>query len=124
MDLLPRLPYAEEAYVQQRKLTGYLMDERWRGTPADKVGLVVDVLGFTDPEMLRSALLDHARRWPAQLQSRDVLGQIFNVTGPLVGPSGTVVGMVSCWMIGAGARRPRFITLMPARRTRGTMPPW
>jgi hypothetical protein len=113
-----RLPNCERAFVDDSKLRYYL-DEARRGDPGSKVGLVRDVLGFTDVTSLRAAIVAHAQQHHALRLPDRGHGSQFNVVGPMVGPRGAIVRMVSGWIIQPGARGPRNVTLFPARRQGG-----
>lgn len=109
------LPFRERAFVEDSKL-GYYLDERWRDEPGSKVKLVRDILGFADPAELRLAIIEHAQRHDAvQLPDRGH-GRRYNVAGPMEGPSGAVIRMVSGWIVQPGMRAPRNVTLFPAPR--------
>ena len=79
-----------------------------------KVKLVRDVLGFTERQVLRAALVAHAR-------ANDVVplpdlgyGPRYNVVGPMIGPAGYEMMVVTGWIISPGARGPRNVTMFPA----------
>ncbi len=108
-----RLPNSAGAWVPDAKLDYYLDDVR-RGEPNSKVKLVRDVLGFTERQVLRAALVAHAR-------ANDVVplpdlgyGPRYNVVGPMIGPAGYEMMVVTGWIISPGARGPRNVTMFPA----------
>lgn len=114
MDDLRPLPCREYAFVEDDKL-GYYLEQFRRGGPGSKVGLFRDVLGFTDPELLRQALVGHAQAHAATLFVRTRWGDIWNVDGPLRGPSRTIM-MRTGWILALGSRHPRNTTAYPLRR--------
>ena len=113
------LPYRENAYVDDAKLLGYYLAEWRRGTSSDKVTLLRDVLGFSGPALLRWALVTHARTHDAIVWARGDNAVIYNVTGPLTGPSGrTIRGFISAWELRNGSCAPRNVTVLVTRRGR------
>lgn len=113
------LPFRENAYVDDAKLLGYYLAEWRRGTASDKVTLIRDVLGFSTPAALRWALVTHARTHGASVWTRRDESVIYNVTGPLAGPSGrTIHGFISAWELRNGSCAPRNVTVLVGRRGR------
>ena len=105
--------------MEDAKLERYYLDPSRRGTPGEKVSLMVDVLGFTQAEALRAALVEHAQRGSATLWRSDHHGRLFRVRAPIAGPNGTrITAFITSWLIAPGSRAPRNITAFPGRRAR------
>lgn len=112
------LPFREPAFVAESKL-GYYLDEARRNQPGSKVKLVRDVLGFSAPGVLRAAIVAHAQQNDAERLPDRGHGQQYNVTGPMVGPSGVVMRIVSGWILEPESRTPRNVTMFPAPKRGG-----
>jgi hypothetical protein len=113
-----RLPFRENCTIDRRKLTDYLLAEARRDEAASKVGLIRDVLGFSDPDRLEASLIEHARRNEATIYERRPDRTLYNVAGPLEGPRGSVGSFVSAWQIVDGTNEPRLVTVALAPRRR------
>lgn len=111
-----RLPYRHNAVVDDLKL-GYYLDESSRARPGSKVGIFRDILGFTDRESLRLALLAHGRENPASVFMASPYGVVWNVVGPMSGPSGRTTLIRTGWMIHHGSRTPVNTTAFRHART-------
>jgi hypothetical protein len=110
------LPFQRHAFVERRKVEGYFLSEAFRTRPENKVGLIRDVLGFDDPDDLARALVRHGQTYDAVVFERRARSVIYNVTGPMHGPKGSVAAFVTCWELPDGERAPRCITVKAARR--------
>lgn len=111
-----RLPGRRWAFVEDDKLGYYLGTS---ATPSPRAGVFRGVLGFTEPDELRRAILDHACSWPAEVHAVRSHGVIYNVIGPMVGPSGRrIERMITAWIIEPGSASPRNVTAFPDRRRR------
>jgi hypothetical protein len=113
-----RLPGRQRAFVEDDKL-GYYLGLNRPGDPAPRAGVFREVLGFTDPSDLRRAIVEHGKAWPAVLFANREHGPIYNVIGPMEGPSGRrIERMITAWIIEHGTTAPRNITAFPDRRRR------
>ena len=66
-----------------------------------------------------NAYVERARTHAATVWTRRDDSAIYNVTGPLTGPSGrTIQGFISAWELRDGSRAPRNVTVLAARRGR------
>lgn len=112
------LPYAGLAYVEQQKVTEYLLA---LGHPDghDKAVYFMS-FGFRveEWEALSEALLRHARENELVDEERTPFGVQYVVEGPLRTPDGRMPTIRSVWEVRLGARRARLVTAYPARRRR------
>ena len=108
-----RLPYADQAVVDEAKVRGYLL------APEHPVGrfkaAFFRTLGYTpaDWHHLQQSLLAHARSVDAIPESTSAYGQKFRIRAILQGPSGRSALVVSIWIIRPGDDLPRFVTAFP-----------
>lgn len=106
-----RLPNAESAVVEDRKITEYLLcksHEDGRG----KANFFMQ-FGFTH-DTLRRALLDLVQNNEVlALQSSD-FGAKYVVEGRLAAPDGRSPHVRTIWIIDTGRTTPRLVTAFPA----------
>ena len=110
---MAKLPNADKAIIEPRKLRDYLLSPthpkgRYKADFFQRVG-------YSGANWKR---LERDLR--ALILSRDVTptrksryGQKFNVRGPLTGPNGKAMQVVTAWIILDGESVPRFITAHP-----------
>jgi hypothetical protein len=110
---LARLPNADRAIIDADKLCGYVLSSahpvgRFKAAFFRKVGYSAENWE-TFQRHLRELIL-----------SRDVTGieesrygRKFIVEGPLLGPDGETVQIVTVWVILKGENTPRFVTAYP-----------
>lgn len=112
---MPRVPNAEQAIIDPRKFTEYLLDQSSeQGSPKAKF---LEGFGFTmeRQKALRRALVLHLRTYEfAETHEREH-GQVFEVVGPLSTPDGRNPYVKVVWIVRSGEERPRLVTLVPAR---------
>lgn len=114
---LMQMPNAEDAYVEDRKITHYLLDLRHPKGGAKAVFFMR--FGFTveDWQILANALCQHSMNQPViETTSADVSVQ-YVIEGELATPDGRNPSIRSVWQTN-GENAPRFITAYPARRTK------
>jgi hypothetical protein len=105
-----RLPNAERAFADVRKLREYCLDpEHPRGRHKARVFLATAGLGPEHAEQLRADLLGAARTQDAALAAEDEYGRRYVVECAVEGPAGTVV-VRSIWIIRKGEDFPRLVT--------------
>jgi len=92
---------------------GYLLN--WR-QENDKSGMMAR-LGFTsdNADELRQAILLLVATYDAVLAGNNGHGNVYEVTGELLGPSGSRV-LVSVWIQLIGKQSYNFVTLRPPRK--------
>ncbi len=118
-DAAQPLPFRENAVVTDRQL-GYLLDDRWRRSASNKVGLMRDELGFTHATALRAALVWHARRYDSAYGGDNGYGDRYMVTEELTGPSGrSFRTFTTVWFIERGGMVPRLSTVTLGKRRKG-----
>ncbi len=106
------LPNVDEAVVDPAKVRDYLLSS------AHQVGRFKAVffsgLGFTRDrwDLLRDALLAHARSGDAHAGQPSLHGRKIEVHGTLQGPAGAAK-VIAVWILRAGERGPRFVTAFP-----------
>lgn len=112
---MPKLPNAEQAYVEQSKLDGYLLDPDHRvGAPKLRF---LESFGFSraEPEKVCAALIAHGGAHEASVISTR-FGVKYEVDGPLLTPTGEAPWVRTIWLIGDGDARPRLISMKPLRK--------
>ena len=108
-----RLPNAEGAWVDQSKLSKYLLAD------AHPVGRskarFFRELGFHEKDVatLEQALITIARTEAVTITAPSVHGVKYVVDGSVRIPSGGQVRIRPVWIIDAGQDRPRFVTAYP-----------
>jgi hypothetical protein len=108
-----RLPNAENAYVDDRKLRAYCLNpQHFRGQ--HKARMFKDALGIgaEGADWLKARLLDAARTQDAQPGQTDSFGERYVLDFPVQGLSRTVT-IRSCWIIRSAEDFPRLTTCFP-----------
>ena len=112
-----RLPNADRAVVDSRKVRDYLlaMDHPVGRAKAQ----FFRALGFDRRTWaaLQGALQRHATDGEAEEQPRTQYGQKFVVRGILQGPSGATAPLVTVWIVVREDEAPRLITAYPGENT-------
>ena len=111
--VVPKLPLADQAVVDPRKISKYLLDAT-HPVGGPKVAFFIG-FGFRadDPATMIAALLEHARAHDAMDLPSTPHGAKHVVTGELRSPDGTNPTIRSIWIIDAGQSIPRFVTAVP-----------
>ncbi len=109
----------ERATIDPRKLASYMLDV---GHPrGGGKARFLTRFGFTpaEPDVLATALRDHASDNPVVRTESRGFGMVYEVEGRLRSPNGRNPTVRVVWMIDTGASEPRLITLVPrtGRRT-------
>ena len=113
---MPKLPNAELATIEGRKIMGYLLAEsHLKGT--GKAGFFAG-FGFRREaaEVLAAALLAHASSNEVLFLQSSQYGVKYVIEGPLVAPDGRAPSVRAVWIVDAGDDAPRFVTAFPGRR--------
>lgn len=114
---MPHLPNADLAYVEDVKLSSYIMNPTHKeGWPKGRF-LISHGFGHDDLETVRAALLRHGRENEVGASEHTAYGVKHRVDGPLPTPSGRVVFVRTVWQIDVGQKAPRFVTLKPIGAT-------
>jgi hypothetical protein len=106
-----RLPYLQNAVVEERKVRDYLLSE---GRSEGKAAFFV-AFGFslTQWELLRDALLLHAASYEVTLMVGNPHGTKYIIEGALQTPDGRNPQVRSVWIINNGVIVPRLVTAYP-----------
>jgi hypothetical protein len=107
-----RLPSAETALIDERKIRDYLLSTshpvgRFKAAFFGSLGYRVDQWELLEKD-LRSLLKNDAI--PTE---RTEYGQKYEVRGDVTGPSGESAEIVTVWIVLEGEDRPRLITAFP-----------
>jgi hypothetical protein len=110
---MSRVPRAETAVIDERKITGYLLSVehpygRFKARFFASFGFRLDAW-----EDLRDALLRHARDNEMVTSEVTAFGTKYVVDGPLHAPDGRLPQVRAVWFVETGDERPRFVTVYP-----------
>ncbi len=112
---MAKLPNADRAHIDSRKVTDYLLDLRHPdGGPK---ALFFLSFGFEpeNPQLLVESLLEHGRvNKVARLQKKE-FGTSYIVEGPLNTPDGRNPNLRAVWIIEEDGGAPRFVTAIPLK---------
>lgn len=111
-----RLPQADAAIIDERKIREYLLSAehpigRFKAAFFRSVGY-----GAAEANLLREALLAHAREGEAELGEASAYGQRYRVRGILRGPTGRSASLVTVWIVPSVGEAPRLVTAFPGDR--------
>jgi hypothetical protein len=111
-----KLPNAEDAIIDHRKLVDYLLSDV-HPTGRAKAAFFRE-FGFSRdaPEILESALRAHALHlsWLADIQLTEY-GVKFVIDGMLLAPDGRHPEIRAVWFVPNGEIRPHFVTAYPSK---------
>lgn len=111
-----KVPNAERAIIDAEKLRSYVL------SPSHPVGRFKAAfftrLGYSPAnwEEFEQQLREQIRSQDAAEVEESPYGRKFIVQGPLTGPSGETVQLVTVWVILEQEGIPRFVTAYPGRR--------
>ena len=102
------------AHIASEKLAGYLLRPR----PEDDKSAFLAHAGYTleNPDRLRHDIQTQLLPLEAEFLELSEYGPKYSIRGPLLGPNGHELEVVSIWMIEDASQQTKFITLYPARR--------
>lgn len=107
---MAKLPNAEQAIIDARKITAYLLN---RAHPfGGAKAAFLEHFGFTAENW--EALLAHAGDHEIAHQYEARHGQTFEIVGPLATPDGRNPTVRVVWMIRSGETYPRLVTSVPS----------
>jgi hypothetical protein len=111
-----RLPNAERAVVDERKVVEYLLSETHPDGPSK--ARFFSGLGFTvaDWKVLAEALRRHAADSPVVRRDETPFGVRYVLEGVLYAPDGRTPAVRAVWFIDRAGGDPRLVTAYPARR--------
>jgi hypothetical protein len=108
-----KLPHAEQAIVQEPKLTGYLLSSTHRVGKAKAA--FFQRFGFTATawEVLAESLREHARENEVATSGVTPFGVRYTVEGPLRAPDGRAPLVCVVWFVENNQTIPRLATAYP-----------
>ena len=114
---MAKLPNAESAYIDLRKITGYLLSEahvkgRLKAAFFLRFGFSAD-----QPGAMAQALLNHAKSHDLAGLVETAFGIHYIIEGPLETPDKRNPVIRTVWVVKTGTALPRFVTATPARRS-------
>jgi hypothetical protein len=105
-----RLPNAENAHVDRRKLSAYCLNpDHFRGQHKARVFRSALGIGPEGADWLAARLLEAARKHEATPGRSDSFGQRYVLDFPVQGIAGEVT-IRSCWIVRVAEDFPRLIT--------------
>lgn len=108
-----RLPNAEQAVIDPRKLREYVLSPehpigRFKAVFFSGLGFLVSNWQTLDIELRRLAI-----EGTAELGDRTPFGQKFVVRGTISGPTARSAKVIAVWIILTGETNPRLVTVYP-----------
>lgn len=113
-----RLPNAELVYVEERKVTSYLLALEHPDGHDKAVFFMRFGFRSDEWERLAEALLEHARENRPVERVETPFGVQYAVEGPLRSPDGRAPPVRAVWEERPGGRGPRLVTAYPGQRKR------
>jgi len=110
-----KLPYLENAFVPEAKLTKYLLNIE-HVTGKDKAAFFLR-FGFSIEswEVMASALIRHAQRHEVVSVLETPQGIHYAIQGELISPDGRNPHVKTIWALDTDSNAPRFITAYPVK---------
>ena len=111
-----RLPHAEQALVEQRKVLGYLLsDDHPDGLAKARF---FKALGFSADrwQEFSEALIKHALESQLVSDEATPYGRRYVVEGVLTGPKGREAPVRTVWIQEGQSKQPRLVTAYPVRK--------
>ncbi|GAB2568889.1 DUF6883 domain-containing protein [Spirosoma areae] len=107
------VPYAHNAEIPDRKLTGYLLDHAHPQNNGKAA--FYEIVGFTkeNSDELRTALLSHVLTYEVAKFIQTDFGIRYVVEGWMQCPNGKQYPMRSVWFIDNGEKIPKLVTAYP-----------
>jgi len=112
---MAKLPNVEQAYIDARKITAYLLNTAHPFGGAKAAFFKRFEFGAENWELLRDALLAHAKYHEIARSYAGHYGQVFEIAGPLATPDGRNPAVWVVWMIRHGEAFPRLVIAVPSR---------
>ncbi len=112
---MAKLPNAESAYIDPRKVSDYLLNLRHPDGGPKAAFLMRFGFGLDNPQALIEALLAHGQsNTVARLQKKE-FGTSYIVEGPLNTPDGRNPNLRTVWIVENDGSAPCFVTAMPMK---------
>lgn len=108
-----KLPNAKNAYIDQEKLTDYLLSETHSGGKSK--AKFFRSLGFNETKiaLLEKSLLNIAMTEEVKNISQSIHGIKYIIEGKIKTPSKKVARVRSIWILEPNQNKPRFVTAYP-----------
>ena len=104
------LPRSDEAFVEQTKLTTYVLDpDHPTGRHKSRVFRSALAIGVEDWEYLRAQLLHGARTRPVTAVRSGPFGLVYEIVVPVDGLNGVRASVTTAWEV-RGDEPPRLVT--------------
>lgn len=104
-----------QAIISREKMANYPL--AWR--PESDKSRFLARAGYTDRDADADRLADDIRNQllgkDAEFECSTEYGEMYRITGTLIGPNGRELNVTSIWMIEAVTNNTKFITLYPAK---------
>ncbi len=113
---MSKLPNAERAIVDERKITGYLLSETHPRGKAKAAYFRRFGFRHDAPEVMLDALVDHAKTAEVVTEAVTQFGHRYIVSGALRTPDGRNPLVITVWELDFGESTPRFVTACPGPR--------
>ncbi len=112
--MLERVPNAENARIEPRKLREYVLNSE-HSTGQFKARFFAQ-MGYTAEnwQRLEQDIRSQHLTKPAEEGQRSPFGRKYTVTAPLQGPSGPARQVTTVWIIRHGEQAPDLVTIEPA----------
>jgi hypothetical protein len=110
---MERLPNVNDAVINESKMTNYLLAVEHPVGRANARFVHRFGFGLQAWEMLRTALLAHARTNAIASRAATPYGMKDVIAGPLVTPDGRNPLVLAVWFVASGQAHPRFVTAYP-----------
>lgn len=110
---MERLPNVDDAIIDEAKMTNYLLSVEHPAGRAKARFFHHFGFGLEAWEMLRTALLEHARNHAIASREATPYGMKYVIEGPLVTPGGRNPMVRAVWFVESGQEYPRFVTAYP-----------
>jgi len=111
-----RLPNAEYAVIDPRKLYDYLLNTGHQDGSSKARFLALAGYTAEDWARLEYDLRSQHLAQEAEVGRPSPYGQKYEIVGPLVGPNGVTLMVRSIWIIRHGLTNPGLVTLIPEGR--------
>lgn len=116
--MLNRLPNAEHAQINPRKLRDYALNSehvsgRYKAEFFSQMGYTV-----SDWQQLESDIREQHLSRTAEQGNPSPFGNKFTITAPLRGPNGAIRQVITVWLFRPGNDFAELITIEPAPRSR------
>lgn len=105
-----KLPNVEQAFVEEGKITGYLLSETHSGGREKRAFFSSFGFSVAKWEVMAEALVQHARNHEVMREIRTVHGTKYVIEGALVTPDERNPTVRTVWIIDTGKTAARLVT--------------